>query len=210
VNLRWLVLLILLSSCAPARVTAPRLNVSVPLEQPSYYPLEAGFVWHYLEPGERLDAPMIVRENLGATALKDQEYFLVRVYGRQSLTVYYFQETRQGIFLVREDHEEMVLSYEPPRQLYPSRLEVGEMWHGSSTVRLIEEDHEVGSLTLSYRASVVRQQTVTVAGQTYRAFVVAFEEQYGDRLISTEVWLVPFVGEVRSKEGHFLVKRNFR
>jgi hypothetical protein len=199
----------MLGSCVPARVTAPRLTVSVPLNQPSYYPFEAGFVWRYLELGERLDAPMIVRENLGTTALGDEVYQLARVYGRQAMTVQYYVLNEQGVFLAREDHETFVLTFEPARQLYPSRLEVGQRWQGSSTVRLVKEN-EAATLSLVYRASIVRQQVVTVQQETFTAFVVAFEDQYGDKLVSGERWFVPFEGEVRSQEGHFLVERNFR
>jgi hypothetical protein len=209
---RWwfILLIVLLGSCVPARVTAPRLTVSIPLKLASYYPFEAGFVWRYLEPGERLDAPMIVRENLGMTASGDEVYQLARVYGRQAMIVRYYKLNEQGVFLAREDHPRFVLTYEPPRQTYPSRLEVGQLWQGSSKVRLVKENQETATLPLVYRASVVRQQVVTVQGETFTAFVIAFDDQYGDKLVSGERWFVPFVGEVRSQEGHFLVERNFR
>jgi hypothetical protein len=209
VKVSWFVLILVLSACAPARVNAPRLTVGVPLQQPSYFPLETGFMWHYLEPGERLDAPQMVRENLGTTRLGEQVYYLVRVYGRQSLTVYYYQVSEGGVFLAREDHDKLVLVYDPPRQVYPQWFEVGQVWRGSSTVRLVKENQETARLPLTYQASVVREQTVTVGGQTFSAFVITFEEQYGDQVVSSEVWVVPFVGDVRTKEGRFLVERNF-
>jgi hypothetical protein len=206
----FILFLVILGSCTPARVTAPRLTVSVPLKQPSYYPFEAGFIWRYLEPGERLDAPMLVRENLGTTALGDEVYQLIRIYGRQAMTVQYYQSTEQGISLAREDHETFVLTYNPPREVYPSQLEVGQSWQGSSGVRLLKENREVATLLLVYHASVIREQVVTIQQQTFTAFVIAFEDQYGDKLVSGERWFVPFVGEVRTREGHYLVERNFR
>ena len=212
--MRWFLVLFILCACAPSVAEPERVQASLPFTQVSFYPLEAGVVWEYLEAGERLDAPRLFRENLGYAHLDGQRYSLVRSFGRGGDTLLYYLADGSGVQLAREERSDMIFVYDPPMRVlsFTDEGELAETWSGRSDVLTFSNDRELDPTTLEYQYSVVTRRPVIIEGETLEAAIlsqqVVSETSQGRRQHNANSWFVPFYGEVRIPSGGVLVSTN--
>ncbi|ADI15707.1 hypothetical protein [Truepera radiovictrix] len=205
-------LLALLSACAPA--PAPRTHVVQSAQPATYYPRQTGATWRFLPEGERRDAPPLVQRVEGPTVVDGARLIAWRTFGR-GLDLRTYRDYRpEGVFIVREEGPGYVTTTSPPIQEWPAEgtLAVGLSWGGQTRATVhFTSAQETRAFALTYRFEVVDARTVTVDAGTFEVFVVAFESASlgpGGEVLETlrqEVWFAPFVGEVRTDSGLFLV-----
>lgn len=209
------VLLILLAACAPA--PAERVSVVQPTEPPTYYPHPTGALWRYLPEGETQDAPALVQRVEGPTVVDGERLTAWRTTGRGLETRTYRQYRDDGVFIPRETGPGYVTTISPPIREWPREgtLRVGSSWGGEAvaTVTFTDAD-EQEEVRLTYRFEVVDRRPVETSAGAFDVFVVAFESRsYGAEgqtaeTLRQELWFTPFVGEIRTDSGLFLVESN--
>jgi hypothetical protein len=212
----WLTFVLFsLPACAPAPVA--RFSVTTVPEEVSFYPHEAGLQWTYLEPGERLDTPHFTKEYSGLRSVNNELVVLSRFYGRGNEINAFETVDASGVFLKREDRPGAVLVYQPPLQTLPAQanFKVGTQWTGNSSVSVYYPNNDTPTqVQLSYAYRILETRTVVVGGQTLEVYIIAFEARQTDQhnnveTISQEVWYAPYVGEVKTRSGLFLMDTNF-
>ena len=207
-----------LGGCAP-RHSAERFEVTYPLSAVTFYPATAGLRWEYLEPGEDVTAPRFRKEVLGKTRIGEQILTMSRFYGR-GFNVTSFEDYRaDGVFLVREDRAGSVLVYEPAYQAWPAQkdLTLGASWGGNTTAKIYKDRGGVDSAAIRYRYTVVDTRRLKLgkgeAERVFEVFVVSLQttEDVAGRAVQSnaEVFFMPYVGEVRTRSGLFLIDTNF-
>ncbi len=212
----WLLIVFLaLPACAPA--PAARFSVTTIPEGVSFYPHEAGLHWSYLEPGERLDTPQFTKEYTGLTSVNNELLVLSRFYGRGNEIKFFETVGAQGVFLKREDRPGAILTYHPPMQTLPAQADfkVGMQWSGSSDVSVHYPNNDTPALVqLSYVYRILETRNVDLGGQALEVYIIAFEARQTDQnknveSISQEVWYAPYLGEIKTRSGLFLMDTNF-
>jgi len=220
VSLRWLrlslLLVLLLAACAPVPKAPPAAEARV--EGPvSFYPKETGLVWRYLPEGLPLDAPSYTLRVEGLGSFEGTPGLRYRFFGRGQDRVYYRQVGNDGVKLLGYE-ERITLSrveFDPPFLEYPpkSLLRVGYRWGGKSRIRsyfaLPSGIVKQAELTLDYRFEVLARREVEVPAGRFLAYVIRFSAKSEKEAIESELWFVPHVGEVRTREGLVLVSKNF-
>jgi len=209
-------LVLLLAACAPAP-SGPR-PAEARFEGPvSFYPHETGLQWRYLPEGVPLDAPSYTLRVEGLGSFVGVPGIQFRFFGRGQDRVYYRQFGDFGVKLLGYE-EKITLSrveFNPPFLEYPpaSVLAVGYRWGGRSRVKsyfvLPNGVEKQAELDLDYRFEVLAKRKVSVPAGIFDAYVIRFSAQSGDERIESELWFVPYVGEVRTREGLVLIERNF-
>ncbi len=215
-----LALLGLLAACAPSaepeRVTVEQLSGPV-----SFYPHETGAVWQYLPDGDPLNAMRLFQQVEGPTLVQGELWTAWRTVGRGLDITSLRQYRDDGVYLLRELRPGTQITFDPPLQEFPAAgaLQVGASWGGETTASLYfpqaTADDQNASLTVEYTYAVVDKRGVTVAAGTFDVFVLNFESRTRDaegRVLETlnqELWFAPFVGEVRTELGYFLIETNF-
>ncbi len=213
---RFLLLLLLLAACAPAPHTPPPAEARV--EGPvAFYPHATGLAWRYLPEGLPLDAPGYTLKVEGLGSFEGTPGIRYRFFGRGQDRVYYRQVGAFGVKLL--GYEEKItlsrLEFDPPFLEYPPEalLEVGYRWGGRSRVRSffvlpsgVEKQTE---LLLEYRFEVTDRRRVEVPAGSFEAYIIRFSAKSGKESVESELWFVPHVGEVRTREGLLLVGKNF-
>ena len=211
---------LLLAACAPSaepeRVKVEQLSGPV-----SFYPHETGAVWQYLPDGDPLNATRLFQKVDGPTLVQGELWTAWRTVGR-GLDITAFRQYRDdGVYLLRELRPGTQITFNPPLQELPapSALRVGASWGGKTTASLYfpqaTADDQNASLSVEYSYTVVDKRNVTVAAGTLDVFVLNFESSTRDaegkplETLSQELWFAPFVGEVRTELGYFLVETNF-
>jgi hypothetical protein len=209
------VCLLLLAACAPA--PAERVSVVQTTEPPTYYPHPTGALWRYLPEGEAEDAPALVQRVEGPTVVDGERLIAWRTTGRGLETRTYRQYREDGVFIPRETGPGYVTTITPPIREWPrpGTLRVGLHWGGVAVASVTFTDaKEQEEVRLTYRFEVVDRRRVETSAGTFDVFVVAFESRsYGaegqtEETLRQELWFTPFVGEIRTDSGLFLVASN--
>lgn len=213
--LRPFVLCVLLAACAPA--PAERVSVVQRAAPPTYYPHPTGALWRYLPEGEAEDAPALVQQVEGPTVTGGARLTAWRASGRGLETRTYRDYREDGVYISRETGPGYVTTISPPIREWPraGTLHVGARWGGEAvaTVTFTEADAQE-EVRLEYRYEVVDRRPVETTAGAFDVFVIAFESRsYGpgrrtQETLRQEVWFAPFVGEVRTDNGLFLVETN--
>ena len=210
----------LLAACAPSagpeRVTVEQLSGPV-----SFYPHETGATWQYLPDGDPLNATRLFQRVEGPTLVGGELWTAWRTVGR-GLDIASFRQYRgDGVYLLREVRPGTQITFDPPLQEFPAAgaLQVGTTWGGTTTASLYfpdaTADDQNASLTVEYDYAVVDKRQVSVAAGTMEVFVLNFESRTRDaegrslETLNQELWFAPFVGEVRTELGYFLIETNF-
>ncbi len=213
---RFFALLLLLAACAPAPQTPPPAEAR--LEGPvAFYPHATGLSWRYLPEGLPLDAPGYTLKVEGLGSFEGTPGIRFRFFGRGQDRVYYRQVGSFGVKLL--GYEEKItlsrLEFDPPFLEYPPAdlLAVGYRWGGRTRVRSffvlpsgVEKQTE---MALDYRFEVLERRRVEVPAGSFEAYVIRFTAKSGKESIASELWFVPHVGEVRTREGLLLIGKNF-
>jgi len=206
---------LLLAACAPA--PAARVSVVQPTDPPTYYPHPTGALWRYLPEGETEAAPALVQRVEGPTVVGGERLTAWRTTGRGLETRTYRDYREGGVFIPRETGPGYVTTISPPIREWPpaGTLRVGAVWGGEAVASVtFTEADEREEVRLTYRFEVVDRRPVRTPAGTFEVFVVALESRsYGadrqaDETLRQEVWFAPFVGEVRTESGLFLVETN--
>ena len=215
-----LLLGLLLAACAPSaepeRVRVEQLSGPV-----SFYPHETGAVWQYLPDGDPLNATRLFQKVEGPTLVQGELWTAWRTVGRGLDITAFRQYGDDGVYLLREIRPGTQITFTPPLQEFPApgALQVGASWGGETTASLFfpqaTAEDQNASLTVQYTYAVVDRRKVSVAAGTLDVFVLNFESSTRDaegkplETLSQELWFAPFVGEVRTELGYFLIEKNF-
>ena len=204
-----------LAACAPA--PAARLSVAQLSEAPTYYPHPTGAVWSYLPEGEAENAPVLVQRAEGPTLIDGRTLTAWHATGRGFDTRTYRDYRGDGVFIPRETGPGYVTTITPAIREWPRErtLKVGSSWGGEATATINFTDAgKREKVRLEYRYEVVDKRPVTTPAGTFEVFVVSFESRsYGEsgetqEVLRQEVWFAPFIGEVKTDTGLFLLQTN--
>ena len=206
----------LLAGCTPRQTAAAvPITAQTPVSSVSFYPKETGLAWSYLPEGESGGVPYSLKA-LGPTVFGDTPVSAFELTGRGAQQTSYRQIDASGQKLLGFRKPGLTVTLSPAWQEWPAEAawKVGLGWSGSADARLRSDDGKVDqSGTITYRYNVLDQRQVTVAGQTYRVWVV--NRQIIDTLgglfpPSETIWFTPYVGDVRTAEALLLTGRNFK
>ena len=213
-----LALVALLASCVPAASEEAEV-VSVPTGPLSYAPTATGARWTYLPDGATLDEPRVVMTVEGPTVVDGEVRTAWHMVGR-GLDVRWFRaHLEDGTYLVREERPGTIITFDPPILEMPSGpLRVGQSWRGDTTATLrfpdAEPENRLSSLDLQWVSTVVDRRTVTLAAGTFEVFVLNFTSRTLDEQgrvveeLTQETWFAPYLGEVRTENGFYLIDSN--
>ncbi len=205
-----------LAGCAP-QATAPapaEARIQGPV---AFYPHATGLVWTYLPEGLPLDAPPYRLRVEGEGSFEGRAGLKYRFFGRGQDRVYYREVGAFGSKLLGYE-ERITLSrveFDPPFIEYPpaALLEVGARWGGRTRVSsffvLPKGIEKQATLVLDYQFEVAEKRTVEVPAGSFSAYVIRFTAKSPKETLRSELWFVPHVGEVRTREGLVLVRKNF-
>lgn len=211
-------LLVFLGACVPASSEEASV-VTTPTGPVAYQPTATGATWSYLPERAALDEPRVVVRVDGPTVVDGQVRTAWRLVGR-GLQIAWFREHRtDGTFLVREERPGARIGFDPPLQeLEPGPFRVGQSWGGTTTATLEFPDaapeNRRSTLSLEYRTTIVDRREVAVAAGTFEVFVLNFVSRTYDESgavveeLTQETWYAPYLGEVRTENGFFLVESN--
>ncbi len=209
-------LLALLAACAPTS-EAPRVDVEQLSEPISYYPFQAGARWEYLPDGARLSDPSTVVRVEGPTVVAGDVWIAWHTRGRGLDQMSYRVSRPNGVFLLREERLGTTFTFNPPLQEYPpaSQLRVGANWSGNTTVQLSADNgRQQRTMEVDYVYTVVDRRPVTTPAGEFDVFVIDFTSRTFDEegnitdQLTQQTWFSPYVGEVRTRNGHLLVSSN--
>lgn len=213
-----LVLAATLASCVPAASEETEV-VTDPTGPLSYVPTATGARWTYLPDRATLDEPRVTMAVEGPTVVDGQVRTAWRMVGR-GLDVRWFRDHREdGTYLVREERPGTIITFDPPiRELPGEPLRVGQSWRGETTATLrfpdAEPENRLSSLDLQWVTTVVDRRTVTVAAGSFEVYVLNFTSRTLDEdgrvveELTQETWFAPYLGEVRTENGFYLVDSN--
>lgn len=212
---------VLLAACAPrASEEGPSAETASRVTGPvAYVPTATGARWSYLPNGAQLSEPLVVTTVEGPTVLDGQVRTAWRTAGR-GLDVRFFREHRvDGIYLVREERPGTHITFDPAiRELPGPPLQVGQSWSGETTATVTfpeaASDNRSETLEIEWVNTVVDRRTVEVAAGEFEVFVLNFTSRTLDEdgrvveELTQETWFSPYLGEVRTENGFFLVESN--
>lgn len=209
-------LVLTLAACAPT-ADAPRVDVQQLTEPITFYPFQAGARWEYLPDGARLSDPSTLVQVDGPTVVGGQVWVAWHTRGRGLDQMSYRESRPTGVFLLREERLGTTFTFDPPLQEYPpsAQLRVGASWSGSSTVHLSADGGKQQLVQpISYVYTVVDQRTVSVPAGQFEVYVIDFTSRTFDQMggvtdeLTQQTWFAPNIGEVRTRNGHLLVRSN--
>ncbi len=212
-----------LSACAPATSTADngeRVEVAQLTDAITYYPFQVGAEWRYLQENVPLNSMPLVLRIEGPTIIEGDLWIKSRLEGQGFDISRYRQFRPDGVFLLREDKPGTEITFDPPIQQFPKEatLKTGSSWSGDTTAHLFFPDAQPeaqhAELKVSYVYTVVDQRTVSSPAGDFDVFVINFvtrnlkDDGSIAEEFAQEIWFAPFIGEVRTEQGYFLISSN--
>ncbi|WP_018467442.1 hypothetical protein [Calidithermus timidus] len=211
-------LLAVLSACVPQTDQNTQSNLGLSSNQ-AYLPFQTGVQWAYLPQDAAPNDPPYRLTVLGPAPFGDQIAVKYRFAGRGVQKDYYRQIGPAGVRLLGYEDavSTAVTRFNPPMLEYPpeSQIATGSRWGGVTTVETTlyppnARPQVIYKETIEYNYRILGKEKVRVRGGEFEVFRVQFEAKGGTGAVdSREIWFVPGVGEVRTKEGFVLVARNF-
>lgn len=208
-----------LGACAPA-TSDERVEVQQLTEPLTYYPNQTGARWEYLPDAARVSDPRLMRTIEGPTVLDGEVWVAWRTSGR-GLDLTSFRQVRgDGVYLKRRVRPGSIITFDPPIREFPAQgeLRVGATWSGETEASLefptADPKNRNATLELTYTYTVVDRRTVSLLAGEFEVFVVNLVTRTFDEdgaiveELQQESWFTPFVGEVRTDNGYFLVDTN--
>lgn len=182
--------------------------------EPGFYPSETGFSWTYLPEGAKSSEPPYVVSVSGPGVLAGNTATRFVFRGRGQERTFYRKIDAEGSWLLgmEEALSKTTVTFSPPLKEYPSPAEmrVGAQWGGQTQTK-IEGGEEPLSFSLSYTFTITGQKQVEVPAGEFEAFTVQFFASSPDQPAEQyEIWFVPKVGEVRTREGLLLTDWSFK
>ena len=222
---RLLLLTLFLGACAPGIDNPGRVEIDLPVSDVSYHPFDTvGLERVYLEANARLDKPPLRESVEGERVVNGELLQTVRFYGRGDESISLYAHAEGFLELHRQDSRgliDTITTYSPPVKYLPDVLEVGRAWGGEATERWYQQRRgevtALGDIELTYEFTVVGKRTYEIDDQQdpkrFETYVISARELRNDQGALSkknyEFWYTPFVGVVRTRDGKFLVDRNF-
>jgi hypothetical protein len=211
-------LLLLLAACAP-RATEPQTHTAIIQGPVGFYPSQPGLDWIYQPQRASLADPPFRLSIIGPTSFAGQPAIRFRFSGRGQERNFFRQVGPTGVRLLgfEEVISNSTVRFNPPLQEYPAEntLVLGARWGGvsrlESQIVVNNQVTQTAAISLEYTYQVVGKTNVTVGAGAFEAWRITLQIKpaQGD-VENFEIWFVPGVGEVRTREGLLLVDRNFR
>ena len=211
----------LLAACAPGtEEEGPSAQAGSQVVGPlQYVPIATGARWSYLPDGAQLSEPLVVTTVLGPTVLDGQVRTAWRTVGRGLDVRFFRQHGPEGTFLVREERPGTIIEFDPPiRELPGEPLRVGQSWSGETTATVTfpdaDAEHRTQRLGLDWVSTVVDRRPVNVPAGPVEVFVLNFTSRSVDEEgnvveeLTQETWFSPYLGQVRTENGFYLVESN--
>lgn len=212
---------LLLAACVPAAEEGPRVIVEQLTEPVSFYPMQTGAAWQYLPDAARLDEPRLLKVIQGPTVLQGQlvtgSHLVGRGIDEQNFRTY----GNDGVFLWRTTKPGSIIDFAPAVQQFPSQSQLAEgaTWGGRTTATVTypeaRPESREATLDIRYEYTVVDKRSATVPAGQFEIYVIDFNsvtvDEQGTVLeeLTQTSWFVPYVGEVRTENGYYLVEANF-
>ncbi len=217
-----LLLLALLSACAPTTGSTER---TASVEQLSraigFYPDQAGARWEYLPDNAPVDDPRLIQIVEGPRVVGGRTLISHLTRGGGAEERKYRSIASDGVRMYMRSVPGAQTSFEPPILEFPpaSQLVRGANWGGTTTARTHFPDAQpqfrFETQQIRYRYTVVDRRSVRVPAGTFDVFVINLvtdqltESGSVASSLTQELWYSPYVGEVRSVGGYYLVGLNF-
>lgn len=211
-------LLVLVAACAPqtqAPAPEPFAREQGPVE---FYPHNIGLYWVYLPQTDPPDYPSFKLSVLGPGQWDKEPATQMRFVGRGQERVYYRRFGEAGVELLgfKEQITLTRVSFDPPMLEYPPEelLRPGYRWGGRTVTQSVfllpTGAQEQATLQLEYSYEVKGKSRVEVPAGLFEAYVIELTvtDEKGNQTVQ-EIWFVPHVGEVRTREGLVLIEKNF-
>ena len=210
---------LLATACGPAETApAPRVGTGVIAgTQSTFYPSSPGLSWTYLPAAadgtiDPNSPPFELRVE-GQRAFKGKILTGMRFFGRAGDRVYYRDFSSGGVQLYGWDSPDFVtVTYDPPILEYPpeGQLIKGFTWGNDSKITTTLPKGQESKVQLSERYRVLSTEKYKVGDVTYDTVVINYEGTLssGERLTSV-IYFSPKIGEIRTKEGLILFRKNF-
>jgi len=217
-RLALLALLALLGACAPQANTPANEPFARVQEPVAFYPHTLGLYWVYLPQNDPPNYPPFRLSVLGPGQWDGEVATQMRFSGRGQERIYYRRFSEAGVELLgfKEQITLTKVSYDPPMLEYPPEdlLRPGYRWGGRSTTQSVFQlpsgNMEQATLVIDYTYEVKGMSRVEVPAGIFEAYVIELtvSDDQGNSLVQ-EIWFVPHVGEVRTREGLVLIETNF-
>ncbi|MBI5812128.1 MAG: hypothetical protein HZB27_05875 [Meiothermus silvanus] len=214
----WAVsLLVALAACAPSATTPS--TVQARIDTPvSFYPSEVGLEWTYQPQGARSNEPPYKLSALGTGSFAGEAALRFRFSGRGQDRIYYRRIGPDGVQLLgfEENITQTRVRFNPPMQEYPPQgnLKVGATWGGKTrfvTTLTVQNNARIAEDSLEYSYTAAGESEFSTAAGKFRGYRINLDlKDSAGQVERYEIWFVPNVGEVRTREGLLLVERNFK
>lgn len=213
-------LLLLLAACAPT-ADPERVSIQQLTESLSFYPQETGATWEYLAEGDPVTADPLYKRVAGPASIDGEVGIVWHTVGRGIDTFTVRQYRDDGVFRTRVSGPGYVTTLKPPIKEFPgpNELVVGSSWGGTTEATIVftdtQKEDRRRKLTVNYRYQIVDQRDVTVEGGTFNVFVINLDSESVDETGEVvdskhqELWFSPYVGEIRTPLGYYLMDTNF-
>ncbi len=212
-----LLLLLALAACAPQQ-TAPHQLVVREQTPVAFYPHNIGIFWIYLPQTDPSDYPKFRLSVLGPGQFGNASATKFRFSGRGQERIYYRRYGINGVELLGFEEKITLtkVTFKPPILEYPPEklLQPGYVWGGRSVADsefvLPSGNQKQADISIDYRYRVKGESEVQVPAGVFKALVIELKvtDNKGNKT-TQEIWFVPHVGEVRTKEGLVLIEKGF-
>jgi len=204
-----------LAACAPQNTAPSKPLIEGPV---GFYPSQPGLDWIYLPQQSSSTDPPYRLSILGSTSFNGQVATRYRFSGRGQERYYYRQIGVGGVRLLglEEVITNSTVRFNPPMQEYPAAasLLVGARWGGTTRMQseLIVDGKKFpqAETSFEYSYSVLGKSVVNLPAGSFEVYRIRLEIKNPQSKEEYEIWFVPGVGEVKTREGLQLVERNFK
>jgi len=212
-------LLAVLGGCVPVSSDAgPRTQVEQLTRPVGYYPDQAGARWEYLPDNAPVDDPRVIQLVEGPRVVNGRTLISHLTRGAGAEERKFRSIGPDGVELHMRSVPGAQTTFEPPMLEFPAQLRRGASWSGRTTASTLfpaarpEQRLEVQDIRYSY--TVVDRRQVRVPAGAFDVYVInqVTELLEDGRTVSSEtreLWYSPYVGEIRTVGGFYLVELNF-
>jgi hypothetical protein len=212
------VLLLWLGACAPAQ--PPTVGGQTAVGTSSFYPSQSGALWQYLKEGERADSTPYALRVEGPQSFNGRVLTGMRFVGRGQDIYYFRQFDERGVQLIAQGSKDFYeLVYDTPVLEYPPQKElvVGKTWSAVVLATLTVPKQSPQRLRYTYSFRVAAKEKYKIGTTEYDAFLIlrdnrldAVDGKSEPVVEAQRIRFVPFIGEVRTREGLVLLSHNLK
>jgi hypothetical protein len=211
-------LMFLMVACAPTQ--PPTIGGQATGGVTAFYPNQSGAQWQYLKDGERADSTPYQLRVEGPQSFNGRVLTGMRFLGRGQDIYYFRQFDERGVQLISQGSQNFYeLVYDTPVLEYPPQKElvVGKTWSAVTLATLTQAKQAPQRLRYTYSFRVAAKEKYKIGTVEYDAFLIlrdnrldAVDGKSEPIVESQRIRFVPFIGEVRTREGLVLLSYNFK